>query len=76
MTYKTDLGFSPLNKSIYIGQMKEKDGFKQCHPSKTKIDVTNMAAQFTWMLVEAEGGKIEWDHPNGGKMILRAELIK
>ena len=76
MTYKIDLGFSPLTKSIYIGHMKDKDGFKECHPTKEKVDVTNIAAQFTWMLVLGEGGQIEWNHPEGGKMILHAELVK
>lgn len=72
--YKTNLGFSPLTNQIYIGQMRDVPGGQECHPDKEKINVTNMAAQFTWMLVLAHGGQIEWDHPNGGKMVLSAAL--
>ena len=75
MTYKTDLGYSPLTKKIYIGQMKDDHGMKIAHPSKPKIDVTNQAAQFAWMLVRDEGGQIEWQRPDGQFMVLRADLV-
>ena len=74
--YKTNLGFSPLTNTIYIAALREVPGGQQCHPSKPKTDVTNAAAQFTWMLVQALGGQIEWTHSNGGKMILRSELVR
>ena len=76
MTYKTDLGYSPLTKKIYIGQLKDDRGMKTAHPSKPKIDVTNKAAQFAWMLVKNEGGVIEWRHPDGGVMRLEATLTE
>ena len=72
--YKTGLGFSPLTNKIYLGQYREAKGLRLAHPSKTKTDVSNEAAQYTWMLVEAEGGKIQWQRQDGKIMTLTATL--
>lgn len=67
------LGFSPLSKTIQLAKMKDiGDGILQRVGTDKGEDVTDEAAQMVWQLVMAEGGEIQWQHPDGGVMVLKA----